>query len=246
MFCIGFYMKMLKIQLHTDELSVICSLPNINYSPVSYLKLKYVVKECGDIRISHYFFPKCSEPFQSADLGLFQVAKFFSVYPFHCFCSYGSDFSLKNMYNFYIIKFVLILILCLIIFSLIFLHVFWGNTSRLSCTSLSVFCSVHSAHYSLRCRSQFCCCILSFLECFCWFHWLLFKSPPVFSPLYCSAIFCGYQISFSFLKIGFSTKSQDNAFFCLVLQNLFRGPIFCLFSLLIQGEVCPGSAFANT
>lgn len=92
---------MLKIQLHTDELSVFYSHPNISYSPVSYLKVKYVVKVCGDIHISHYFFPKCFEPFQSVDLGLFQVAKFFSIYPFHCFCSYGSDFSLKNMYNFY-------------------------------------------------------------------------------------------------------------------------------------------------
>lgn len=187
---------------------VICTVPNLGYSPDSYLKLKYVVKKCGDISSYHrLYFWNALNPLSLKTLFFSQVAKcFFPMYPVHCFCSYVSDFSLKNMYNSYHRT-------CSCTHSLShrflfdFFHVFWG-TSRSSCTLLSVFCSVRSALCCLGCRFKFCCCIFSFLEFFCWFHQLLFKSLPVFSVIcfYCSLschsdyvyhLLYVYQVSFS-------------------------------------------------
>ena len=63
-----------------------------------YLKLRYVVKKCWDRIFFFFFFWHALEPFHTADFGLYSGAKFFSLYPGHCLCSY-SDFSLKNIYN---------------------------------------------------------------------------------------------------------------------------------------------------
>lgn len=113
---------------------VICSVPNLGYSPDSSLKLKYIVKKCGDISSYHWlYFWNALNPFSLQTLFFFQVAKcFFPMYPFHCFCSYGSDFSLKNMYNFSHRTCSCTHSLCHR-FLFDFVHVCWGPRARPVC-----------------------------------------------------------------------------------------------------------------
>lgn len=144
------------------------------------IEIKIDVRKCQDRSVFINYFPEFPDPFQSADFGLFfQVAKFLSIYPFHYFCS-CSDFSLKNMYKFYAST-------CS--YTHLLFHHFLSDpfpcvtesTSCLPCMSLSVG-SGCSTLYCFGCRFKFCDCILSFLEFFCGFHWLLFKSLPVIPP----------------------------------------------------------------
>lgn len=103
--------------------------------------------------------------FQSADVGLFQVAKLFST----CFFIVSVPVLIAA------IRICVLFILALALSP---------SVSSFSLGSLT--CSRGAPHAALyiavRCRFKFCSCVLSFLEFFCWFHWLLFKSLPGIQP----------------------------------------------------------------